>query len=118
MINPSIGVNNLNVGIAERQETTSALVRILVVTANPLGSTPLQLDREVKMITEALQRSRKRDNFVVEYRLAVTPSELRRALLDLEPHILHFSGHGAGDQGLLFVSENIVTGKQIGRAPV
>ena len=104
MINPSIGANNLNVGIAERQETTGDRVRILVVTANPLGSTPLQLDREVKMITEALRRSRKRDNFVVEYRLAATPSDLRRALLDLEPHILHFSGHGAGDQGLLFVS--------------
>jgi tetratricopeptide (TPR) repeat protein len=30
---------------------------------------------------------------------------LRRALLEVEPHILHFSGHGAGDRGLLFVSD-------------
>jgi len=70
-----------------------------------LGSSPLKLDHEVKTIQAALKRSRKRDNFLVEYQLAATPSELRRALLDFEPHVLHFSGHGAGEQGLLFVSD-------------
>jgi CHAT domain len=100
-----MNVQNLNIGIAERLEKSGDRVRILVVAANPLGSSPLKLDHEVKTIQEALRRSRKRDNFVVEYRLAATPSELRRALLDLEPHVLHFSGHGAGEQGLLFVSD-------------
>ena len=57
---------NLTIGIAERQERRGDRVRVLVVTANPLGSSPLQLDREVKIIDEALRRSRKRDNFVVE----------------------------------------------------
>ncbi|MFN5387771.1 MAG: CHAT domain-containing protein [Pseudanabaena sp.] len=98
-------MQNLNLGIAERLEQSGDHVRILVVAANPLGSSPLKLDHEVKTIQEALRRSRKRDNFVVEYRLAATPSELRRALLDVEPHVLHFSGHGAGEQGLLFVSD-------------
>jgi hypothetical protein len=65
----------------------------LVVAANPLGSSPLKLDHEVKTIKEALKISRLRDIFVVEYCLAATPSELRRALLDVEPHVLHFSGH-------------------------
>ena len=101
----TVNVQNLNVGIAERLEKSGDRVRILVVAANPLGSSPLKLDHEVKTIQEALRRSRKRDNFVVEYRLAATPSELRRALLDLEPHVLHFSGHGSGEQGLLFVSD-------------
>ncbi|BBC23399.1 CHAT domain-containing tetratricopeptide repeat protein [Pseudanabaena sp. ABRG5-3] len=101
----TVNVQNLNVGIAERLEKSGDRVRILVVAASPLGASPLQLDREVKTIQEALRRSRKRDNFEVEYRLAATPSELRRALLDLEPHVLHFSGHGSGEQGLLFVSD-------------
>ena len=101
----TVNVQNLNLGIAERLEQSGDHVRILVVAANPLGSSPLKLDHEVKTIQEALRRSRKRDNFVVEYRLAATPSELRRALLDVEPHVLHFSGHGAGEQGLLFVSD-------------
>ncbi len=101
----TVNVQNLNIGIAERLEKSGDRVRILVVAANPLGSSPLKLDHEVKTIQEALRRSRKRDNFLVEYRLAATPSELRRALLDVEPHVLHFSGHGAGKQGLLFVSD-------------
>ena len=101
----TVNVQNLNIGIAERLAESGDRVRILVVAANPLGSSPLKLDHEVKTIQEALRRSRKRDNFVVEYRLAATPSELRRALLDVEPHVLHFSGHGAGEQGLLFVSD-------------
>ncbi|MFN5857601.1 MAG: CHAT domain-containing tetratricopeptide repeat protein [Pseudanabaenaceae cyanobacterium] len=101
----TVNVQNLNIGIAERLAQSGDRVRILVVAANPLGSSPLKLDHEVKTIQEALKRARKRDNFVVEYRLAATPSELRRALLDVEPHVLHFSGHGAGDRGLLFVSD-------------
>jgi hypothetical protein len=101
----TVNVQNFNIGIAER---VGDRVRILVVAANPLGSSPLSLDNEVKTIQEVLRRSRKRDNFTVEYRLAATPSELRRALLDVEPHILHFSGHGSGENGLLFVSDESV----------
>ncbi|WP_434686395.1 CHAT domain-containing protein [Pseudanabaena minima] len=104
----TVNVQNLNIGIAERLEKSGDHVRILVVAANPLGSSPLKLDHEVKTIKEALKRSRKSGNFVVEYCLAATPSELRRALLDLEPHVLHFSGHGAGEKGLLFVSDESV----------
>ncbi len=104
----TVNVQHLNIGIAERMEKSGDHVRILVVAANPLGSSPLKLDHEVKTIKEALKRSRKSGNFVVEYCLAATPSELRRALLDLEPHVLHFSGHGAGEKGLLFVSDESV----------
>jgi tetratricopeptide (TPR) repeat protein len=91
--------------LAEKLGQSGKRVKILVVAANPLGSSPLKLDHEVKTIKEALKRSRNRDNFDVDYQLAATPSELRRALLDFEPHILHFSGHGAGEKGLLFVSD-------------
>jgi tetratricopeptide (TPR) repeat protein len=101
----TVNVQNLNLGIAERLEQSGKCVKILVVAANPLGSSALKLDHEVKTIKEALKRSRNRDNFDVDYQLAATPSELSRALLDFEPHILHFSGHGAGEKGLLFVSD-------------
>lgn len=77
----TVNVQNLNLGIAARLEQSGDHVRILVVEANPLGSSPLKLDHEVKTIQEALKRSRKRDSFVVEYCLAATPSELHRALL-------------------------------------
>ena len=70
---------------------------ILVLAVNPIDSTRLSLDQEVREIEEGLRRSRHRDLFKVEQRWAVRTSDLRRALLDVEPHIVHFCGHGTSD---------------------
>ncbi len=67
---------------------------ILILSANPIGTTRLRLDEEVRDIKEGLQRSKYRDLFEVKHRLALRIRDLRRALLDHEPHILHFTGHG------------------------
>ena len=53
----TVNVQNLNIVIAERLEKSGDRVRILVVAANPLGSSPLKLDHEVKTIQKALRRS-------------------------------------------------------------
>lgn len=74
--------------------------KILVLTANPKNTDKLRLDEEVREIQAGLERARRRDQFEVISRWAVRPSDLRRALLDYEPQIVHFSGHGAGSQGL------------------
>lgn len=75
--------------------------KILILTANPKDSDKLRLDEEVREIQEGLQRSRSRDQFEIISKWAVRPDDLRRALLDHEPHIVHFSGHGAGTKGLV-----------------
>ena len=75
--------------------------KILILTANPKNSDKLRLDEEVREIQEGLQRSRSRDQFEIIAKWAVRPDDLRRALLDHEPHIVHFSGHGAGEKGLI-----------------
>ncbi|MBF2051671.1 MAG: CHAT domain-containing protein [Elainella sp. C42_A2020_010] len=67
---------------------------ILVLAANPIESTRLALDQEVREIEEGLRRSKHRDLFKVEQRWAVRAYDLRRALLDVEPQIVHFCGHG------------------------
>ncbi|MCF4967822.1 CHAT domain-containing protein [Nostoc sp. CMAA1605] len=80
---------------------------ILFLAANPKNSTPLRLDEEVREIHESLRRSNKRDQFnKLEQRWAVRTSDLRRALLDTEPQIVHFCGHGSGNQGLVIEDEN------------
>ncbi|OYD94058.1 CHAT domain-containing protein [Nostoc sp. 'Peltigera membranacea cyanobiont' 210A] len=79
---------------------------ILVLAANPKNSTQLRLDEEIREIGEGLRRSRKRELFKLEQRLAVRTSDLRRALLDTEPQIVHFCGHGSGSQGLVIEDEN------------
>ncbi|MCL1474586.1 AAA-like domain-containing protein [Argonema antarcticum] len=80
--------------------------RILFLAANPKNSTPLRLGQEVQEIGDGLQRSKKRDKFQLEQEWAVTPTDMRRAVLDYNPQIVHFSGHGAGEDGLALEDEN------------
>lgn len=75
---------------------------ILILAANPKGTSRLRLDEEVRKIEQALERAKKRDRFKLVQKWAVTDDDLRRALLDHEPEIVHFSGHGAGKRGLVF----------------
>src|SRR3954453_15886861 len=73
---------------------------LLILAANPKGTERLRLDEEVKKIEHGLERSKRRDQFKLVVKWAVTDDELRRALLDHEPEIVHFSGHGTGtDKG-------------------
>jgi hypothetical protein len=70
---------------------------LLFLTANPKGTTTLRLDQEIRDITEGLQRAKHREAFQLESRCAVRPRDIQRALLDLNPQIVHFSGHGLGE---------------------
>ncbi len=79
--------------------------QILILAANPQGTTPLRLDEEVREIDAGLQRAKHRDQFVLEQKWAVRPRDIQRAMLDINPSIIHFSGHGTGDEGLVFEDE-------------
>jgi WD40 repeat protein len=74
---------------------------ILVLASNPKGTQPLDLNKEVREIREGLMRSKNRDEFFLEWRGAVRPEDLRYALSEVKPQILHFCGHGTGQQGLV-----------------
>ncbi len=72
---------------------------ILVVTANPRGSSQLRLAEEMREIEDSLRGSSQRERFRVVQCPAARTEDLRRALLDHEPYLVHFSGHGVG-QGM------------------
>jgi hypothetical protein len=74
--------------------------KILILSANPLSTDRLRLDEEVREIQSALERARSREEFELITRWAVRIDDLRRALLDEEPQIVHFSGHGTGTDGI------------------
>lgn len=78
---------------------------ILILAANLQGTTPLRLDQEVREIDAGLQRAKQREQFVLEQKWAVRPRDIQRAMLDINPQIIHFSGHGTGDEGLVFEDE-------------
>jgi hypothetical protein len=78
---------------------------ILILTANPKDTSPLRLGQEVRDIEEGLQRAENRDQFALKSKFAVRPRDIQRAMLDINPSIVHFSGHGTGDEGLVFEDE-------------
>ena len=73
---------------------------ILILTANPKTTTSLRLDEEVREIDAGLKRAKKREEFNLEQRWAVRVRDVSQALLDEEPQIVHFSGHGSRDDSL------------------
>jgi AAA-like domain/CHAT domain len=79
---------------------------ILFLAANPKSTTPLRLDEELREIEAGLQRSKYRDRFELEQRWAVSSRDMQRSILDLNPQIVHFSGHGVGDNGLALEAED------------
>lgn len=91
--------NYINDKSAEsRKETITPVkesLKILFLTSNPDDTTRLRCDKEIREVEEGLKRSKKRDEFNLIKKTAVRVSDLNRALLEIEPHIVHFSGHGA-----------------------
>lgn len=79
---------------------------ILVLASSPSNEARLRLDKEVREIEEGLRRSQYREKFTLKQRWAVRPDDLRRALLDLNPQIVHFCGHGLGEEGLVLENES------------
>lgn len=77
-----------------------SIKKILVLSANPVNTSKLRLDEEVREIQSALERSRHREEFELIPRMAVRIDDLRRALLDHSPQVVHFSGHGDGTDGI------------------
>ncbi|MDF5731930.1 MAG: AAA-like domain-containing protein [Rhizonema sp. PD38] len=80
--------------------------KILILSANPKSTNKLRLDEEVREIQVALERAKHREQFEIITRWAVRVDDLRRALLDQEPQIIHFSGHGTGSQGLVLENDS------------
>lgn len=74
--------------------------KILILSANPKNTDHLRLDEEVREIQAALKISKNREQFEVVTEWALRVNDLRRALLNHLPHIVHFCGHGWGSDGL------------------
>jgi class 3 adenylate cyclase len=91
---------------ADREDTSNALRKILILSANPLNTSRLRLEKEVEEIRTTLRLANKRDRFAIESRGAVRPGDLQQHLYEFKPSIVHFSGHGDGEQGLAFEDED------------
>ena len=75
--------------------------KILVLAANPRGTARLRLDEEVREIDNALRIAKNRKQFVLKQKWAVRSRDLRLALAEFEPTIVHFSGNSTGEGSLV-----------------
>ena len=78
---------------------------ILFLAADPARTNARALDQECAAIERELKMTPGRDDFELRSKWAVTVDELMRHLLDLQPAVLHFSGHGNAS-GLLLEGDD------------
>jgi hypothetical protein len=77
-------------------------VKILFLAANPKDSSKLRLDEEIREIQDRIRAAEFRDSFDLVSRWAVRPLDLLQAFNEIQPHIVHFSGHGSRNKELVF----------------
>lgn len=80
--------------------------KILLLSANPRGTGLLRLDEEKREIKEGLKRAKKREQYSIDSAEAVRYRDIHRAILEYEPQVIHFCGHGTGEDGLAFEDES------------
>ncbi len=81
--------------------TTKSMKTILMLAANPKNSVSLRLQEEERDIKERL-RLAGYGTEPIKTAVAVRPRDIQQAMLDFKPQIIHFSGHGADEDGLVF----------------
>ena len=87
------------------QDSLDANERILILAANPKNAPQLRLDEEVREIYAVLKIAREKGQVVLEQRWAARFKDLKEALLEFKPTVIHFCGHGAENEGLIFENE-------------
>ncbi|MCC7066418.1 MAG: CHAT domain-containing protein [Planctomycetes bacterium] len=93
-------------------------VKIVFLAANPTSTKRLRLDDEARQIQQKLRASELRDSISLVPRLAVQPGDLQQLLLEEQPTIVHFSGHGDEAKGLVFHGETRGTVALVGGGPL
>jgi hypothetical protein len=96
------GNNKFGTQMANYREYTK---KILILSANPQDTQRLRLEREIREIEEGLKLSKYRKSFIINQQWAVRFRDIRRALLEYEPQIIHFCGHGK-DEGIIVEGED------------
>lgn len=109
------GVMNINEATQQREAANASRLSetvpegqqkvILILAANPKSMPTLRLDEEVREIDTGLRQANQRDRFHLEQRWAVRSRDVQNALLDIKPQVVHFSGHGGNEIGLILENE-------------
>lgn len=82
-------------------------IKVLFLASDPFhAGVRLRLDEEVRAVEQAIRRGRARDSVVLIPHPATRTRDLREALLNHKPQIVHFAGHGAPSGGIYLGDEH------------
>ena len=81
------------------------IYKMLFVAANPNMTTPVAIDAEWRRLKDRFSQIKCRVEIERIDRWAATTHDLRRAILDENPTLVHFSGHGRFQGGLCFADD-------------
>jgi len=98
---PKVDTNEEVSPTPPQPEAANSKQKILFLAATPEDQVRLNLDKELREIKSQLSAAKHRDKFDLENEMAVRISDITKAMLTQEPQIVHFSGHGSGEQGLV-----------------
>ena len=85
-----IGKKGNNNDIILQEEIT----KILFLSSSPNDESRIRVDLELRKIEDSIEAAKFRDKIILNSRIAVKPETISKAMLDFNPHIVHFSGHG------------------------
>jgi hypothetical protein len=104
------GLESLLTAMFRRAPSTgpdsSSHCTILVLSSNPQGTSPLDLNAEIAAISEAILEGPNKTGYEVQIALTANPQEISRYLLEFEPALVHFAGHGSEDGQVLMQNED------------
>ncbi len=98
--------NQIGIQNNEVSEKATQPKKILILAANPTDTTKLRLDKEVREIEKVHRQAEYREEIKIISKWAIQVDDLHSALLHHKPNIVHFCGHGAGDDGLILDNQN------------
>lgn len=81
-------------------------ITVLFMASNPINQPSLRLDEEAREINEMIRKSEHRDSVSFITRWAIRPLDVLQAINELNPTVIHFSGHGSDEDELVFQGGN------------
>jgi len=81
-------------------------IQVLFLTASPKNASQLQLGTEIRKVKDGFRSATQRDKFEFISEPAVRITTITSAMMRLKPEIVHFSGHGTGEKGLVIEGDD------------
>ena len=81
-------------------------IKILFLLSNPKNISRIRLDEELREVSDRIERAKLRHRFELIPLLAVRPRDVMRGLLEYQPHVLHFAGHGSPTEGIVLEDDH------------